>query len=259
MRKDAFNLSLTTLVLSVFGFFLRWLQNNNAFEPDTGLAVVGAKTSLAFVAFSLVALVLLVLANRLYLARRCVPETDGAAALSCPTVLHKAALWLCSGLVALSCLVMMFTADKAVFPTLQRLTAALGILSAAAFPFVFPGRKAEEGSAMGGIAAIIPILFGCLWMLNTYCANYENPVLWQYVVRMLAVIGATMGFYYLGGYYYNKAKPWRSLVVMQMSVYFCAATLADDHSGMEKLLFAAVALSLLTTQFILIENSKAKE
>jgi len=193
MRKDAFNLCLTTLVLAVFGFFLRWLQNMNAFDAETGLAAVGAKTSAVFVIYSFAALVLLVLANRLYLGRRSTLGTD-AESLQCATVFHKAVLWLCAVLGAIGWLVMMFSADQAPFPTMQRVTAALGILAAASLPFMFPSKKEGEGRALASTAAIIPILFCCVWLVSDYRVHAENPVRWEYVVQILAIIALTMSF-----------------------------------------------------------------
>lgn len=258
MRKDAFNLCLTTLVLAVFGFFLRWLQNMNAFEPETGLAIAGAKTSIAFVFYSLAALILLIAADRMYLGRRC---TLGAQAesLQCSTVFHKALLWLCAVLSVIAWLIVMFTADKADFPTMQRVTAALGVLACACLPFVFPSAKAEDGKALASAASILPILFCCMWLVTDYRGHSENPVRWEYVVQMLAILALTMSFYHLAAFFYNKAKPGRCLLFCQISAYLCICTLIDEHTAVYKLVFALMALIMLAAQFILIENSKAKE
>lgn len=263
MRKDAFNFTLTVFVLGIFGFFLRWLQNMNAFEADTGLAIAGAKSSLAFVLFSVAAAVLLVLADRFYLGRRVMLYRKGEKALRCTTALHKAVLWVLAVAAALCCLVLMFSADAARFPTLRRIVAALGILSAALLPLVFPGRKpaaleAEEkeaGASLAGIAAIIPILFSCMWLLDAYISDAENPVRWQYIVYALAVVALTMGFYYMGAYFYNRAKPWRCLPIAQLAAYLCLCTLADSHAAAMKFLLAAMAGVMLVLQFVIIENA----
>ena len=258
MRKDAFILCLTTVVLSAFGFFLRWLQNMNAFEPDTGLAIAGAKTSIAFIIYSLAALALLIAANRLYLGRRASLQA-APESLHCPTVLHKAVLWLCAVVSAIAWLVLMFTADKADFPTLQRVTAALGILASASLPFIFPSAKAEEGKTLAATAAIIPVLFCCVWLVCDYRVHSENPVLWQYVIEVLAVVAVTMSFYYVAAWFYGKAKPHRCLVAVQLASYLCLCTLTDEHSTAEGVLFAAMAVLMLAFQFVIIENAKKKE
>ena len=258
MRKDAFNLCLTTAVLSAFGFFLRWLQNMKAFEPDTGLAIAGAKTSIAFIIYSLAALALLIAADRLYLGRRASLQA-APESLQCPTVLHKAVLWLCAVVSAIAWLVLMFTADKADFPTLQRVTAALGILASASLPFIFPSAKAEEGKTLAATAAIIPVLFCCVWLVCDYRVHSENPVRWEYVVQMLAILALTMSFFHLAAFFYNKAKPGTCLIFCQAAAYLCTCTLIDDHSAVKKLVFAVMLLVMLAAQFILIENAKAKE
>lgn len=258
MRKDAFNLCLTTFVLSIFGFFLRWLQNMNAFEPETGLAIAGAKTSVAFVIYSLAALALLVAADRLYLGRRCSLGKE-ADSLQCSTVIHKAVLWLGAVLAGIGWLVMMFSADQAAFPTMQRITAALGILAAASLPFVFPSAKAGEGRSLAATAAIIPILFCCVWLVTDYRTHSENPVRWEYIVQVLAVAALTMSFFHLAAYFYNKARPQTCLLFCQIAGYLSMCSLIDELAAVKKLVFAAMALTMLTAQFIIIENGKAKE
>ena len=238
MRKDAFNLCLTTAVLAVFGFFLRWLQNMNAFEPDTGLAIAGAKTSAVFIIYSIAALVLLIFADRIYLGRRCTLAA-GAESLQCSTPIHKALLWLCAALCGIGWLVVMFSAGGAAFPTMQRITAAMGILAAAALPFVFPSKKEGEGSALASTAAIIPVLFCCVWLVSDYRVHAENPVRWEYVVQILAIVALTMSFFHLAAFFYNKAKPMSCLLFCQMATYLCGCTLIDEHAAVKKLVFAA--------------------
>ena len=56
MRKTALTLTVSTLVLGIFGAFLRWLQTMSAFEKETGFSVPGAGTTVVFVIYSILAI-----------------------------------------------------------------------------------------------------------------------------------------------------------------------------------------------------------
>ena len=49
MRKEAWTYSLTAAILGALGVLIRWLQCQQIFEPDTGLAVKGAFVSVIMV------------------------------------------------------------------------------------------------------------------------------------------------------------------------------------------------------------------
>ena len=68
MRKDALTITLTTLVLGIFGAFLRWLQNMNLYDEE-GLAARGAGISIVLMVYILLSAAVLVLIVRLWLRR----------------------------------------------------------------------------------------------------------------------------------------------------------------------------------------------
>ena len=267
MRNNAFNICLTTLVAGVFGFFLRWLQLLNGFD-DSGLARPGAVTALVFALYSLLVMAAFALVTRIYLKKKSVSEV-GAEALRVPNVLPVAIMWAIAAVMAIACLVLMFGSDFARYPTMQRMTAALGIFSAVCLPFVLVRKAAPaaeetaeaKGDSVGvaGIAAVIPVLFCALWLVTSYRVESENPVLWSYVVEMLAIVGATLSFYYVAAYFYCRAKPLRCIVMLQWSCYLCLCTLMDAHSFAEKLLFGSLAAAFLVFQYVLLDNVKEQE
>ena len=91
MRKDALTITLTTLVLGIFGAFLRWLQNMNIYD-DGGLAARGAGISIVLTVYILAAAAVLVLIARVWL-RRYVFPADAGAALRCHSVVPAVLSW----------------------------------------------------------------------------------------------------------------------------------------------------------------------
>ena len=96
MQKNAVTATVATLVMGIFGAFLRWLQNTNLYDSDTGLAAPRAPISFAFLLFSLVMF----------------------------------------AVMAIGGIGLMFSAGASEAPVLQRLLGAAAIVAGAAFPFL---------------------------------------------------------------------------------------------------------------------------
>ena len=168
-------------------------------------------------------------------------------------------MWAVAVVMAVSCIVLMFSSDFARYPTLQRMMSALGIFSALCLPFVLRRKAGSEDGGVGGIAAVIPVLFGCLWLITAYRIESENPVLWSCALEILAIVASTLSFYYVAAYFYGRAKPARGIVMLQAAVYLCMCTLMDNHSGAEKVLFGCLAAAFLVLEYVLLSNVKEKE
>lgn len=257
MRKNAFVICLSTLVAGVFGFFLHWLHILNGFE-ESGLAIPGALTATVYIVYSFVALALFIVIARV-LCRRWELSREGCEAIRGDKFIPRAALWAVAAIMALACLILMFSSDYAPFPTMQRLTAALGIFSAVCLPLI-PNRKAEgEENTVAPIAAVIPVVFGALWLVTAYRIASSDPVLWSYVIGVLAIMASTLAFYYIAAFFYGRAKPATALVMLPTAAYLCLCTLMDSHSFPEKLLFACLTAAFILFEYLLIDGMKEKE
>lgn len=255
MRNNAFVLTLTTFVAGIFGFFLRWLQKLNGFEADTGLAIPGAVTAIVFSVYSLLALALFIFLVRFYFLKR-KPSTTALEALRVPNIIPTAIMWVLAAIMVISCVVLMFGSDFARYPTMQRMMSAVGIFAGIALPFILSRKTSGEETGIGSIAAVIPVLFYCLWLVTAYRIESENPVLWSYAPEILAIIAATVAFYYIAAYFYGRAKPGRCLVMLQVAAYLCLCTLMDEHALTEKLLFGATAAAMLVFQYVILDNAE---
>ncbi len=257
MRNNAFTICLTTFVVGIFGFFLRWLQTLNGFDEE-GLAIPGAATAVVYLVYSLLALCVFVFIAHVYLRKKSLSD-KAAEALYVDNFIPGALMWAVAVVMAVSCIVLMFSSDFARYPTMQRMMSALGIFSALCLPFVLRRKAGSEDGGVGGIAAVIPVLFGCLWLITAYRIESENPVLWSCALEILAIVASTLSFYYVAAYFYGRAKPARGIVMLQAAVYLCMCTLMDNHSGAEKVLFGCLAAAFLVLEYVLLSNVKEKE
>lgn len=251
MRKDALTMVLITAVAGVFGAFLRWLENINAFEPDTGLMLPFARTTVLMAAFLTAAAILFAVLSIVW-TKRFACEKDPALAL-CPSTFAPGLLCKLCGAVTIALgVVLMFAAAQQHYPSLERLFAAACIFCGVALMFLLT--RGEGAASVSRGAWLVPVLFGCMWLVCCYKNNAENPVIWAYLVELLTVMATVMAWYELAAYHYGRAKPAAALFFVQAAAFMNIATLSDSRSGKMTVLFAMQGLLMLMFEFVLVEN-----
>ena len=254
MRKTALTLTITTLVISVFGAFLHWLQTMNAFEKDTGLAIRGAGTSIAYVIYTVLAAAAICFFVFGWL-RKYIGSADAGTALCAETVLPAVLGWLlCICVAAPSCW-MMFSVQTARFSVFRRVFGACGIIAGLSIPCLTVRRRDDGMNSLARPAAVILTLFYCLWLVFFYKTfASENPVVWAYAVETLGIASGTVGIYSLAAYYFGIGRKNHALVSVQLAVYFNLGALADEHNTVLSLMLGATAVLMLIAEYLLIEN-----
>lgn len=251
MRKDALTMVLITAVAGIFGAFLRWLENLNAFEPDTGLMLPFARTTVLMAGFLIAAgVVFAVLA--IVWTKRFACEKDPALALRSSTFAPDLLCKVCGAVMIVLGVVLMFAAPEQRYPSLERLFAAACIFCGVALIFVMA--KSEGSASMSRGASLVPVLFACMWLVCCYKNNAENPVIWAYLVELLTVMATVMAWYELAAYHYGRAKPAAALFFVQAAAFMNIATLSDERSGIMVAVFALHAALMLMFEFLLVEN-----
>lgn len=219
----------------------RW-QLASAFEPETGLAIPGAQASVILVCLLVMAgawLILLAIgrAGELDPARRwdMVFVTRGdpvfpaltmasavLAALSVPVLfvvgvdqfqVYQAALDAGAQPPSNNGMLTLATAAGA-------LLAALGLLQMGR-DGLRPGRRGR-----GGFSAALPGVAGCVWLMESFRSHAANPVQWDYVPQLIAIV-VGMGFYMdFAGMSAGAPRPRRLLWMAGMTVILSAPPLA---------------------------------
>lgn len=251
MRKTAVSVTVTTLVLGVFGAFLRWLQNTSAYDSETGCVIPMHPTSIVFLAYCVLAAAIICGITFLWLRRY--DRHGDIAALRSVTILPTVFGWMLGVVFVLCACVIMFSAGSSRFPTAQRLLGAGGILGGLCFPFLF-GKRDGRDHGLGRTAATVLTLFCCFWLVFSWRGHSENPVLWSYVIEVLAVAANAVAFYYIAAFHYGAGRSNRALLSVQFAVFFNVTTLFDTRSTAESAMFLLCVGMLLLTELILIEN-----
>lgn len=251
MQKTAVSITVTTLVLGVFGAFLRWLQNTGAYDAETGCTIPWHGTTIALVIYSVLAVALILLINLLWLRRYV--HRDDMAALRCTGKLPTVLSWVFGVVFVLAACVLMFTAAQARYPMTQRLLGAFGILAGLSFPFL-PGKADGSDKALGRVAAAVVTLFCCFWLVCSWRDHSENPAVWVYVMEILAIAASAVAFYYIAAFHYGAGHGSRALPAVQLAVFFNLVTLFDSRSTAQQLMILLCAAMLLLLQTVLVGN-----
>ena len=252
MRKNALTVTLAALVAGVFGAFVRWLQNMNAFEEDTGLQIIGAKTGILMVVYLIAAAALFALAAGYVQKRMRAPEGGRAlffAKTRTPCVLAK----LLSAVTAVGSVLLIVQAGDFEYPSAPRILGICGLACSAVCAVGY--YTAPDRPVMRPWVSLAPVLFGCVWLIVSYKNNAEDPVVWHYVIEILALCAAIMGRYELAALFYRKnAKSAYAMLFSALAVMLCVTALADSRPMCMQLLFAAEAAWQATTLFVMAEN-----
>ena len=254
MRKTSLKLCGFTVIMGIFGAFLRWVQNLNVFEADTGLAAPHAPWSYAVAAFILLfAVLLLVIVRKL-------KELDFD--LDFPDVYAKGLPFnaLAGGLIgAVLAIGGVLTLVRAVSTSKSAFDLILGffafLCAAAAASFVATTVKPKQKNS-GVFGAVTTVLFLCFWLIRAYKFSASDPVIWHFAIRLLSIAALVLAFYFIAGFVFGKPRPLSSLYFGLLGVFLCITVLADSYPIGEQLITVGFIAHALLLSFTQVSGSK---
>ena len=236
---------MAAVVLGAFCVLLRWLQNVNAFDAETGLIVRGSALSwlLALLLLAAVA-VLAVLSWNL---TRFTAATEPEEALADPPRGLIAVLGAAAMAAAVGSILLFFTGVGVE----NKFIGLLGLLSVPAlmlYPFL------PRWGFLGALLSLNPMVFFCYWLVAAYREHAVNPVLWSYAPLILAIACMLLAVYHLAAYIYYRAKPRQAAFFCCLAPVFALTILMDTAAGAARLVLGAWAVGLLALAGLLILN-----
>ena len=245
MQKNAWINTISSLVLSAFCVLLRWLQNVNVFEEETGLAREGAALSW------MVAIALLGSAAALWLL--CRPLKNASAPTEPELALADAPRGLTAVLgaaalgAALGSVLFFFTGSS--LPL--RITALLSLLSVPAlmlYPYL------PRWGVTGAVLSLVPVICFSVWMVSAYREYAVNPVVWSYAPLILAISVMLFASYQMAGYLFYRARPVVAIYSGCLAPVFGLSILMDTAAGAARLVLGSWSVGLLALAGLLILN-----
>ncbi len=258
MQKNSLIFLLSALVVGVFGAFFHWLEVLNAFDNTTGLHNAGSITSAIVVVYIILAAIAMIGFCIVYLHAYRSSVESPEEAMRANSQLPRIIAWVLSAIIICGAIITMLTSNYHALPGFRRIFAALAIFAGLAFPFTM-SRADGTFHSMADTAALIPPVFGCVWLVFCYKLNAENPVVWSYAIEILAIAALTYAQYNVCSYFYGRAKrPGKILFSILLAAFFCIVTLADQRPFALQMIFLACAGMMLLYGCMIFSNLRLK-
>ena len=251
--RHALTLVCFTAGLGAFGSFFRWLQNQTAFDKETGLGEPGFINVL-------VILVILAAAAVIYLKLRRIGKEGFELpdsvydAFRGRTVVYPVVIWIIGIVMALGGIIALSNVRFDAQSTWFSIIAALAIVSGLSFPMICTAARRRFAPGLVSLLMTLPVIMFCIWLVASYKLHATNPVRWAYAIEILALCAAIIAFFYTAGYPYGKAKPKSAVYAAAMGAFFCFMTIADERYAGLQLIFFASGLMLLMEIWMIVSN-----
>lgn len=248
---------VAALVFGAAGLGLRLWGLKTAFEWGTGLPIPGTPATPSLIALTVAALLLL--GGLLWRMCHRAPNLDYDAAFYFPNPAAVTADVLCAFLLLGASLLGLWEfwnsfQRNLAYPILSLLLLGAGICVLLVGRDSYRGRF--RGRYRGGL--LLPPYAFCLWLILSYQAQAGNPVLLDYVYRLLAIICALLGLYFIAGFSFEKGKPLPTLCFGLAAVYFSCVSLAGLRSWINLALYLFCIIYFTAHSVVLLHNLTAQ-
>ena len=259
MRNRALENTVYVIAAGAFGFFLRWLQLQLAFD-ENGLCGPHIFNWLVPLFLITVAVVFWVRAGQTLGKTRYLPKKYETA-LSNPGKLYGAARWIAGVMMIGGGLLLIRGSDIEKQKLLIRVIGGLAIASGLEFPLYLTLANRGVKPKLRGLLCLlclIPIVLFSVWMVYLYVVNAINSVIWAFLVELITIAALMMAFFRLAGFAFDQVETKKTLFWLQYGAFMGIVSLADTRkTSMSVILFAA-ALMLILADFILLRRVKPR-
>lgn len=246
MLKKSLKLCGFTVVMGIFGAFLRWLQNVNIYEPDTGLAIPGSPYSYSLVLFAVLFAILLFVWVRSY--RDIGFSSDYPEVYSGTLPGSKIAAYVIGALIAAGGLITVYRAVSTSKTAFDLILGLFGLVCAGGMTSFIASAGTAKKKSSGVFGAAATVFFLCFWLIASYKYSASDPVIWHFAPRLLTISSTVLAFYYIAGFVFNKPRPLASLYFSLLGTFLCLTVLADSYPLGEQLITVGflAAMTLLS-------------
>lgn len=253
MQKKVIEISCYVAGAGAFGVFLRWMQDQLAFD-DAGLPEQSVFHVLLPVYLAVVAYVFFRFVRGYGKAGFALPE-DYAAAFANDGRWYALARWVIGAAMMLGGLVTLMTTELDKYAGMLRILAILAILTGVAFPLLMDlvNREGVKPSLLCTLS-LAPLLLFAFWLVCCYRRNSINGVAWTYLVEVVTVCMALLAFFRVAGFPFGAPSWRRCMFDVCFAAMLCLTSLADERYMGLHLIFFATALMLLYLNWIMVCN-----
>ena len=239
------------LVAAAFCGFVRWVQNQAAFEVDTGLMLPGNFWSKATFVLCLAAILGIVYFVRALWYKGLYPTTDFGTLINGPRV------WVyrvSRGIAVTAFLIAGYELYSSMVRTLCMLAiaAAWGFMKLSEVPY---GTK--RSTFMETIWCALPAVMYVYWLIVSYRTHAAVPAVWSYAVEVFAIAASILGLFYFAGYGFDFPRPYAAMGGLMTGAFLSLVSLLDSRNiGLALMLAAGAAMQLYFVWMIITSLSE---
>ena len=258
MQKKALTICSSVLVLAAFSAFARWIQNQAAFELETGLMIPGSISSkVTFIMCVLCLLGIGWMVRGLWYDGYYAPDSIDKIISGSPLWLNRitgsiAAVMLVGAVIAF------LIAGYELYSTMVRTLCVLAAAAAWGFVKLSQVPFAEKKSPLKeSLYAALPAVMYVYWLLVSYRTHAAIPSVWNYAVEVFAICMSILGTFYFAGYAFDFPRPYVTLVTLMAGAYLSLVTLPDSRNvGLALMLVAGAAMQLYLAWMVITSLSE---
>ena len=253
MQKKVMEISCYVAGAGAFGVFLRWLQDQLAFN-DAGLPDKSALHVMVPVYIAVCALLFRHIVKGYRKAGKCLPENFFEAFRN-EGKLYSLLRWVCGIVMAAGGALLLATSELDKYAGMLQVLSIVAIVAGLSFPLLMAAaNKPGSNLSLLCLPAFAPLFLYAVWLVYCYRANSINPVVWSYVLEVFTVIVALVAFFRVAGFPFQNPRPERCLFEVMFAAMLCLMSLADErYMGMHMILLGS-ALMLLYENWVMVCN-----
>lgn len=252
-QKNSLEISCYVLGAGAFGVFLRWLQDQMAFD-DAGLAERSVFHFIVPLFILASAYVFIRFVDNFRAKRFFLPE-DFCGALHNEGKSFTFFRWAIGVVMCLGALLVLFTCEVEKFPGLLRIIAVLGILTGISYPLLLSAANQKNiHPAFLCTLSIMPVLLFSFWLVACYKMNDINSVVWSFGIEIVSIIITILAFFRMAGFAFGTPKSGHCMFYAMMGCAMCVMTVADTRNIGLQVMFFSAALMLLFYNWIMVKN-----
>ena len=258
MQKRAISICSYVAVAAAVCAFVRWIQNQAAFELDTGLAIPGTIWGKAAFLFCLIGVGVVAWSVRGLWYDGLYPAQDYK------TIIHGKQIWVrritraIAALMVIGAIIAFLIAGYELYSSIVRTLCVLAVVGAWAFVKLseVPYEEEEVSANKQMILAAIPVVMYVYWLIVSYRTHAAIPSVWSYALEIIAICVSILGMFYFAGYGFEYPRPYLAVGCLLSGALLSFVSLLDDRNiGQTMMMVAGGAMQMYYAWMIISSMS----
>ena len=256
MRKKSLKLCGFTVIMGIFGAFLRWLQIQNTFDSETDLFTAHSPWSYALIVFLVLFAILLFRWVRGMKDLRFPSKYPDVYSENLPFASISAVV--IGVIMAVGGAATILRSVRSSQSAFDLVLGFVTFISAAGLAtFIISAGKPEKKTG-GQFGAVCSVFYICFWLIAAYKFSAAEPAIWAFAPKLISLSAVLLAFYFIAGFMFNKPRPLSALYFSLLSAFLCIITLADLYPIGEKIITVGIIIALMLLSFSQISSANSR-